>query len=193
MKFRNPDSGNKISKKSLYLTIFIVVIMVSSVIGFVAFTGQDDGVKADLEYNGFSFIKANSGWITKINSRDIYFDYLPNEVKDINYDKSKLSIQSKVYIAYDPSKKENMDFILSKLDSNIKSLGYTTNLACVKEKNCPDVPVVDCESKDNILFLKIDNKNDIYRDKGCIIIEGIDTIELAKATDRFIYSITGVI
>lgn len=174
------------------MTIFIVIVMVSSVIGFVAFTGKDNSVKADLEYNGFSFIRANNGYIIKINSRDIYFDYLPSEVKEISYDKSKLSMQSKVYIAYDPSK-ESIDFILSKVDNNIRSLGYSVNLACVNEKNCPDIPIVNCNDKDNILYLKIGNKNEVYREKGCVIVEGRDVIELTKATDKFIYTISGVI
>lgn len=193
MKFRNPSSGNKISKKNLYVTIFIVLLMVSSVIGFVAFSGQGENkIKADYEYNGFNFFKINNGWITKINSGDIYFDYLPSEVKDISYDNSKLSTQNKVYVAYGPSK-DNIDFVLSKVDSNIRLLGYSTNLACIKEENCPDIPVVNCQEKDNIILLRINEKNNIYRDNGCIVIEGEDIIGLAKATDKFIYSISGMI
>ena len=100
MKFRNPKDSDKKSKKTIYFVIVIVFLMVSSVVGFVIFSGagnDDNQTTADFEYNGYGFTKLNSGWLTKINQADVYFDYLPTEVSEINYNKEeKLSISSKV-------------------------------------------------------------------------------------------------
>ena len=197
MKFRNPKDSDKKSKKTIYFVIVIVFLMVSSVVGFVIFSGagnDDNQTTADFEYNGYGFTKLNSGWLTKINQADVYFDYLPTEVSEINYNKEeKLSISSKVYLAYDPAEKDsNMDFILGKIDQNLRILGYTTNLACVNEQNCPDIPIVDCNNNQNVLLIKIGETNRIYKQDGCLFVEGEDIIGVSKSSDKFIYSITGV-
>ena len=197
MKFRNPKDSDKKSKKTIYFVIVIVFLMVSSVVGFVIFSGagnDNNEVNADFEYNGYGFTKLNSGWLTKINQAEVYFDYLPTEVSEINYNKEeKLSISSKVYLAYDPAEKDsNMDFILGKVDQNLRILGYTTNLACINEQNCPDIPIVDCSNNQNVLLIKIGNTNRIYKQDGCLFVEGEDIIGVSKSSDKFIYSITGV-
>ena len=194
MKFRDSYKTEKKSKKTIYFVIIIIVLMVSSVIGYVSFSGQPVDSTSDYEFNGHKFNNINNLWVTKINEQDIFFDYLPNEVNNISYSNDKLSTSNKVYLSYDPSKKDaSMDYIISKLAYSLGVLSYKINLACISEKDCPDIPVVSCETGSNILLLKIGSNVEIYKDQGCLVIEGKDLYELNKVSDRFIYSISGVI
>jgi len=181
-------------RSSLLLVVFIVILMIGSTIGFV-FSGlqNDNSQSSDITYDGYAFIQTESGWTFLYNNKVIYVDYLPDEVKDIPLENFPLG-NSKVYLAFKPSEKNNnIDYSLRKVYSVLRGNGFNAFLACNDEIDCPDIPVVDCE--DSLFPIILFEKSDLLKTSingKCLVLEG-DAIGLSKASDRFIYSVLGVI
>lgn len=189
-----PHPKKEKKRSSLPWVVFIIILMIGSTIGYV-FSGlqNDNKQNSDLVYNGYTFTQTESGWTFLYNNKIIYVDYLPDEVKDIPLESFPLG-NSKVYLVYKPSEKDNnIDYSLRKVYSVLRGNGFNTFLACSDEQDCPDIPIVDCENSLSpiVLFKKEDLLKTSINGK-CLVLEG-DAIGLSKASDRFIYSVLGVI
>ena len=173
-------------KTQLFLAIFIIFIMITSVIGFL-YT-SDDNFSLNQNNNGlkqenldFSFT-TDGRYVININGNKIIFDYLPNDLKEVNVE---IIQKDKIYLLYDPNQEDsNLNYILSKLFYNLRNLDIITNLACNKEQECPsDIPIKDCNS--DAFYFKKSNLTNIYKENDCVVIEGND-IELNKIADKII-------
>ena len=74
-------------------------------------------------------------------------------------------------------------------------------LACVDENKCPDIPIVDCNNDNKVIYFK---KSDRYQTNNsnepgvntinnCIIVEASDDIGFNKASDKIIYKVIGIV
>ena len=73
----------KKDNKKIYISVFIVVIMVLSTFGFIlGFGGQ--GGEQSFEYNGFEFRTVNNQWLLKVDGMVHEFYFHPSDV--IDYD-----------------------------------------------------------------------------------------------------------
>ena len=85
------EKKNVLSKN--VMTIFIVIIMVGSVIGYMFGRGTEDSLK----YNGYKFLRRDSRFILRVDKAEFEFDYFPSSVEDINVDSEILSKFSRIY------------------------------------------------------------------------------------------------
>lgn len=177
--------------KTKAMAWFIVLVMVFSVMGIVgsSFFSEDEGRS---EYNGFSFIKMGAQWLLRSEVEDYYFQYLPPELEDIT-SPSEIDLSvSRMYMGFQP--KDTVDF-----DKAINLISYVLynnfkimpQKACIVERNCPDIPIIDCSEKPGIIVLS-GEKNSYTRDEKCLIITAVDNQELDKLTERLIYKLVGV-
>ena len=181
---------NKKTAKIL-ITLFLVIIMITSVLGFIALQGNSNSnLAATKKINGYKFDLVNGRWVTSINGQQFVFDNLPDQLK--GYEVNDLSLTGNNYIIYDFSKNDIEDS-LAKLELVLRLTGKGGLRACLNEKECDnELPIVDC-SKVNGFYFKInDEKNIISKEGNCFKIEG-SIFQISNNIDYINYKILGVI
>ncbi len=176
------------SKKNMFFVLFIALIMITSVLGFVM---RGDSSNSSYEYNGYDFIKVEGKWVIYIDDKYFSFDYLPSEVSDVDVGNFELG-SGKIYIAYLPAEKDSViEYNMLRLYDIIQYRGVLPVFACTGEDGCPDIPVVTCDNENKVIrFKKLDDYGVAIED-NCVILRGEGT-DLTKVTDRFIYHLLGV-
>ena len=99
---------------------------------------------------------------------------------------------NKFYVAFDPTERDiNMDYPMNKLLNILKIKGLNSFVACVNEKECPDIPIVNCNSDYKVFYFKKSEENKILEQDSCTIIQG-DAFTVGKFVDRINYWLLGV-
>ena len=80
--------SKKHKRKQLFMTLFIVLIMTSSVIGYMF--GRD--TTTSTKYNDHKFKSTNNRWITKVNNKELLFHYFPDQVDNLNMSEDIITI-----------------------------------------------------------------------------------------------------
>jgi hypothetical protein len=185
---RSKERHKKSHKKLIWAGI-IVLILVSSALGYMWQGGG--GESGGNVYGGYEFVKTESGWASYINGQYVGFDYLPDELEEIEFDVFPI-IKSKAYLAFDASEKDsNVDYSIRKLAGVLTLVGIKPVLSCYEEENCPDIPLVDCDNEFPVIKFKKGDEVKVTKEGSCLIIEG-DTIGMSKAVDRLSYSLLGI-
>jgi hypothetical protein len=186
----------------IVMTVLIVVVMVSSIIGFVfsdiSMGGQNTN---SLSYNGFTFTQGNAGVEMKLNGQALAFSYLPSQVDFMPLNGTVL----------EPLESSRMAYITSDANStNAIAMGgftYTVSQA-LKAKGSYGVqsftagnafgkPVVTCLNATKfvpvILIQESFNTTEIYLENDCIIVNATSSIDIERLGNRLSYGILGVI
>ncbi len=186
------EREKKRQRMQMFLTIFIVVILGASTIGF-ALSSSDTDVK---KYNKQKFYQTQQGWQGK--GLDFATRYLPQDVENVTLQGS-LSLDlfaRKLYLVVDPPTRN----IQSELYewANIVPMN-NPNAACLPEygedEGCVELPLKDCENADpltTVLIFKDSNESMIKAYGSCVTIQG-DNEGMLKAIDKAIYVMYGVI
>ncbi len=174
------------SKKLLVyiLGLGIILLMVGSVLSLWVFKEEQNTETTTFEYNGYKFINSNNGYILNINNKNIAFNYLPNELEDINIEGFNF-VNNKYYILFDSAELNEGSYEVSKIKAILNYFGVSGVPACIKEEGCTDIPIKDC-STDAIYLKKGDNK--IYNQDKCIVLSYDNS---GKIIDLFFYKALG--
>jgi len=181
----------KKNKMGIWVIIFIVVIMLTSTIGYVFKGGSKE------KYNGFSFSRIeNNGWYTEINGRQIGFNYFPADLESINLSSEivdKIKGTNMVYFTHDPENRYREDIALLKemfwpYFQIYADSGLTVN-------NTLGLPVVNCDNATislPVIYFKDSNQTGFYLDNNCIICEIRPGEDFTALKERLFYSLFGV-
>ena len=181
----------KKQRKKLFFPIFIAIVLVSSILGFI----WKDQENADYKkYGGYKFTKIDNKWVTEINEKQIFFDYYPGELENILLPKPPANINTdKIYIAFDPEQEDpNINYILQKISITISNMGTRIILSCIKDSpNCPDIPIINC--KDNHLVIQIikSDQSEVIQQDNCIIFKG-NVLYLNRRIDKLRLNLFGI-
>ncbi len=179
-------------KSQLFLAIFIILIIISSVLGFVSNSNNTPNTNNDINYNGAKFTQDTQGkYQVNVNNNVFIFDYLPNDLSDIELPDFTLN-QNKYYLIFNTTEKDDS------ITYDLNSLGYTLNLlgikpilACVDEQDCDvNLPIKDCSN--DAFYIKKSNINKVYLQDKCVIIEG-DNTGLIKSINKINLKLIGII
>jgi len=182
----------KKNKIGLWLAVFIAFIMLTSTIGYVFKGGSNE------KYNDFSFSRTDDGrWYTKINGRQMSFNYFPADLENINLSVEivdKIKNTNMVYFTHDPENRYSGDIALSKemfwpYFQIYADSGLTVN-------NTFGLPVVGCNNATNILpviYFKESNQTGFYLDNNCIICELRPGDDFTALKERLLYGLFDVI
>ena len=151
-------NAEKRKKGPLLWAVFITILMLGSTIGYV-FSGFQDNTqeKADHIYKTYSFTKTESGWVFFKDNKQVYVDYLPEEVESIDFTTIPFD-KGKVYAAFKSTEKDSsLDYSLGKVYTFLKERDYNPFFACILEEGCPDIPIVDCQESSFpiVLFIEL--------------------------------------
>src|SRR3989344_5930785 len=189
-------------KRNIIFAVIIVFLMVTSVFGILVYNQDSNEAKTDttnLEYNGYVIYNVNNKWAVLYGSQYIYFDFNPKQLEDVSIgaDVSIPFSGDKVYIAQDYSKdRSNQDFSVRQIGSILTLIGSKVVFACNSDKDCPDIPLVDCNSGKDVIDIRSSNTSvsnlRIYKQGGCTVFEG-DSNQISKEINKYGYFVIGVV
>lgn len=188
----------KKEKRRIAMTLFIVLIMIGSVAGFVVNYGSPDQDLDTFEYNGHTFTRTNQGFVTTVNNRQVQLVLDPQIVESIPSDSvsiSEFNSASKIYLTFNPD--DNFNTAASYFHSSIgPHLHLPIFQACTEDIGgiCEDLPIKTCEDATNeekiIVFQKNDD-NSVTYENNCLIIQG--SSDLVSTTQKAIQQLLGII
>jgi len=177
----------------IILGVVLIGVLVLSVVGFGFLSQEDESNEEEIEekYTGFDFLKQGNLWSIELDEGKFYFQYLPEEVKNVS-----------IYGFFDLMDyyQEPLYFVNENVGSSeiINNVGrYTSRYqgACLNNTNinCSEnLPVKDCSNSNIIIFVdeKIGevyniqfNQTSVVGNESCVFISG----EYARASDAFLY------
>lgn len=165
----------KRKRNSLYISIFMLAVLVFGTVGYAFLTYQNDST------NNQQNLQQEGGGIL-FEGKNYYFSNTPEQVKDIEVSLNiSLNdyVEKEVYVATNNSAVVNEAIIfLSSYASKIQEACYG--------KCTEDLPEKTCAEK--LIVWKDSEKNRVYQNGGCVFIEGD-----SKAVDAFVYKLMGKI
>jgi hypothetical protein len=185
----------------IIMTVLIVIVMISSVIGFVFSDISMGGSNTNsLSYNGFTFTQTNTGFQFKINNNNLFSPYLPSQVDYIAVNSSVI----------EPLKASRMAYITSDANSTeavaIAGFSYTVSQALNAKgsygqtafisKNQYSKPVITCKDATQfvpVILVQEADTSDIQKDGNCIIVNAMSSSDFERLGSRLSYGILGVI
>ncbi len=183
-------------KKSL-VSIFIIVIMVSSVIGFIF--SRSSGNSETVEYGEFSFQREEFQWNAEIKGEKYYFDYFPEQIEHLNVsdgldmvDARQVDMTSDVEALF-PEAVASAQYSLAKA---MKKRSNTYTRIGFTENNTYDLPIIRCSSATEnvpVIYFTDANKTQIKITDNCIIAEAEKAEDFVKIKDRLLYDILDII
>jgi len=192
--------------------IFIVVIVIFLTIGGISLILYQKKMYSDtfFKYSGFAVHKVSDGPLEEyeitlyigenkqpyvINSR-----YNPKDLEGIKiYDNIRKDlVKEKLYITMEPNLSSKAVIAFAEIDKYFEN-PYIFNLptfpALIREIANNTLPVITCNdvtSTTSVIFFKIGEKNEIYNQQGCVVLEAITEEDLIKLADRLSLTALGV-
>lgn len=175
--------------KKVWITLFIVFIMIASVIGFISTQSEKNNTNS-FDYNGHNFNLIQEKYVTLIDNNQYFFDYSPKELESIEI--PNFNLVSKYYFIYGPKDMDdNLRYDMQKLGYFLDKKNIQAVLACDKDEKCsPEMPIKDCSN--NAFYFKRMNESNVYLDENCVVIEG-NNEDLSKFVDKIDMKIIGII
>ena len=189
--------------KNKLWALFIAFIMVGSILGIVfSGLGEDSSKTKSADYNNISFYKIESKWATEYNNKEIYFDYFPSEVDDIEVNvlaESLLKNSSMIITSFDLDSEliTGISYIRLELSKELPKLRNDIYIGSGLLTNSDKVnlPVITCKNSTiyaPVIELSRGNKTRIYGIENCVKIEAPSNVDLTRAKDRLLYFYLGL-
>lgn len=186
----------KLFSKEGMLTLAIIFVMTSSVIGLM----WGDGSSNSMKYKDFSFLRVNNQWVLKTKTADFTFDFFPSEVESILIPAEavqKLKGTVEIDLTYDinSSYAESIAAAQYGLEQNLRAFdvyirnGFTSN-------STYNMPIITCSDSTDIvpvIYFKDSNATRVFIENNCIILEAGSETDFIKIKDRLLYAFFGIV
>jgi hypothetical protein len=191
------EEKNKLFSKKNIVSMFIVFIMVSSVVGYM--WGKDIGEK--FKHNDYKFVREKGGWTLKVEDTKLFFNYFPTEVEDIDIGSDIINRVNGV-IEIDSTSSENDSFVEAIAQAQFsmqQELNKVSNVYIrvgMLEENEYDFPVITCADATvmiPVLYFRKSNETKVELDENCIIAEAKNNYDVIRIKDRLLYGMLGII
>ncbi len=180
------DKDRRARKLKIIVSVIMAALIGLSSLGYAIMSKSDSSSTNVVNYAGLKFVQSNDFWTTSINGKVFYFNYLPEEVKNItisgNYSLENY-YQKTVYIV-------NINQAASSLLYALDGISLRTQEACLDENSCinKDLPIKNC-SVDNVFVFSESNTTSVLKQNNCVFISG----NFFEGVDRFLYRILNII
>lgn len=189
----------KLFNKKVWVSLFIAAIMILSVFGFMMSyqTNQTGGTE---EYNDHKLVQTQKGLMTKINDKEVYFNYYPASLEQLNMSediKSELKNTKAVWVTYDPDSDfatamAEIQFDMEQTLFDVAEIYVARGLTDTKEYALPEVSCANATATMPVLYLKKGNYTEIESIDNCITLTTITEPELKMYYNKILYIILGV-
>ncbi len=185
---RGIETQEEIKKKerrrARFFSIFMLLILVGSTIGFAFFyspTGQNQkSNQGNANQEDEEFFQSGNAWNVNIGGEIFSFANKPSEVRDIEVETSFVIgdyTNRPLYI--DASEAAYIE-----IGSTLGRYSERTQKACYDSCNNSELPEKNCT--ENLIILESSQENKVYQNDRCIFIEGD-----IKAVDAFLFKTLG--
>ena len=199
-KFKEARQKKKNNKKVWLIGIFMAVIMVTSIIGFMMGENQDQ----TRTYKGIKFYATNTGWQAKINGKTTEFLTLPEEVESINLSKdiiNQLNATEMLQITFDPNteyaqEKALAQYQLQKTLNEALNIYTITGLTQKPENTTYSGSIITCQNATQYIpaiMLQYGEETQITEINNCIILQAQSNYDMYALKDRLVYGLLGLI
>ncbi|MCB9358682.1 hypothetical protein H6503_02005 [Candidatus Woesearchaeota archaeon] len=193
---RRHRTHKKNNRMTLYMGIFITLIMATSGFGviFYGFSSNNSTEK----YNGFKFKQTNYGYETKVDGKTYYFEVLPIETEHIEIEQGTINRLKDAYsiiITSDPFSSYRQDIALQTYQMNTVFANNQKQMVNAFTKDNVQLPTITCDnSTDEFLVVEFVEDNSTYIESdNCIRLHFQTAYEMRRATGRIIYEFLGVV
>jgi len=179
-------------RNQLVVGVVLVGVMLFSTIGYAFQSGVGGNGSAgegnQITYNGVDFSYVDGFW----RAGAFAFKYNPEEVQASSLNLIGLNpVESyrdrPVYIYSQDSESEN------EINVNLRQVAQKVESVCIEGEVCGEnFPTKNCDEGENMIVIKKGEESSIRQEGNCVFIEG-KSYELSQLTDRFLFSILGVI
>jgi hypothetical protein len=185
-------------RAKLWVSLFIVFIMVMSTAGFVLnFAGNQERT---VKYNGVTFKVGSQGVSTKINGQQVWFNYLPQEVEEISTEAAAVQRAKSTLMLYMTSDRNSSaaDYIAQAEFGFAQIVEAQLGIyaaAGFTEQTETAAPVVTCANATvyvPVIHFKESNETRIGIKDNCIIAEAATASEFLALKDRLLYGMLAV-
>jgi hypothetical protein len=187
----------RISKQMIW-TLILAATMIFSVFGIMLSSYNSGNEKAT--YGEYKFKQSGRGWVTEINGKDAEFNYLPQDIAELNLSadvKERLVGAKVLYLTFNPNTKNVDTFELMRYEIGMKlaEIGGVYTMQGITEPNDKyRQQTVDCANATAtvpVLSLVDGNQTKAYLDGDCVIVES-DRYSAPAMKDVILYTMLGV-
>lgn len=187
--------------KKTAMSLFIAMIMILSVIGFVLVDSDTNDLRQT--YGEHTFLRLPNGWRTTIDDKQIIFSYFPPQVEDITIPPEAQGIlqTSRILgVTYDPNNRfaQDLGALQYYLEQTLttpnrfilRGLTNTTKYPTLTKFTCTNATALQ-----PVIFFTFNNTQNtsITFKNNCLTVVAGRTQDLYRTTDRLIYHILKVI
>ncbi|MAF51227.1 MAG: hypothetical protein CMH64_04005 [Nanoarchaeota archaeon] len=162
-----------------FMAIFIAVIMISSVLGFVfTFSPHSTGGAERIEFQNYVFVETHQGWMGfDDNENQILLSSDPRTVSTIQVPEIslvELNSANKVYVTSNPE--DNLQNSAAYFEANIRPRLKSYLPACSADvKGCENAPLIDCSNAlpaTKVIQVALSNQSSVTYNNNCLLVQG---------------------
>ena len=180
---------DKIKRNKIILSVFISLLMITSIAGFIGLPESNPGNDFETKtFNGIEFQNINNRWVSVDNNQiALFFD--PEIIGKQNVlNIQKLNSGEKIYFSTDQNSTDNQR-IYQEINSLTALLKPRAVNSCYEDsEQCRTLPLKTCEdAKDlnKVVVIKKEKITNISYNNNCLEITGTET-DIVKFIDQLI-------
>jgi hypothetical protein len=177
----------------LIITIFIIGTFLVSTFAFSLLNSNATPAQDIYEYNSFKFTRTNNYWNLNLKGVGYPLFYLPTDLEDISIETNNLILSGqKYYLLFDPKQFNEANDEITYLKEFSTVRGASVSLACSSEEGCGNLPILNCNSNQNIIYFKNGEHTKLYKQDKCFVLEASPGQEF-KVINKYMYFDLGVV
>ncbi|MBL7054379.1 hypothetical protein ISS05_01325 [Candidatus Woesearchaeota archaeon] len=189
------DKSEKIKK---FMVFFMAFVMIGSIFG-VMFFGYNEETN-EVKYNDLVFVQKQDLWSTKLDNKEVAFNYLPDDTKDISLgndvsDRLVNALEIDLTSEFNDSFKEQIALAEHYLTLTLDNLNIYVRMGFTAE-NEYGMDVITCEDSIPtvpVIYFREGNETKVYLENNCIIAEAEGDFDILRIKDLLLYYILGIL
>jgi hypothetical protein len=183
--------------KKTWMSLFIAVIMIVSVIGFALSFHQPPET---LKYRGTTFVRTQQGLQATIDGMRLYFYNFPGYLEDIPVSeeaKAPLENARVLWFSYNPQDEHASEiadamFYLEEALAAVKDRYVQRGFINNTDYALPEITCANSTAAVPVLIMQSGNETAITAENNCIIATATSRAAVYQIGDRILYQATGV-
>ena len=177
--------------KKVLLSSFIILLMVTSIAGFIFIPQDNSGNSEKRVYDGIEFVRTNDRWFTTVNNNQYSILISPDQLsKQNSINLNDLRRAQKIYISVNP--KNNLQRILPELNYFLSFVNTRIVSSCYLDiPECRSLTLKTCKDAtelNKVIVIKTEENTKISYTNNCLQMIGTES-EIVKFIDELIVSV----
>lgn len=180
-----------------WMALFIAVVMVSSIGGYVI---VDSSSSSAFEYNGYEFEREENGYSTEVKGVRVMFHYLPADIDHIEVSgKQTRLIRNAGGLRMTSDVNSTLQQAISlfefEIENHFARLGKLATHGFTEE-NSNNLTVITCgdaNQENPVIYIKEGESTSVDTEDACIIVTAKNQYDVIKVKDAILYRSLGII